>query len=112
MIFTGLYVPNAFSPSDPNPAVREFLPSGVGLENYRIEVYDIWGALVWSSTALTDDGQPKGPGWDGTYKGKEMPSGVYMWKAYAVFVDGTIWKGSDVGDGNGKQTQGSLLLIR
>jgi len=112
MLFTGLYVPNAFSPADPNPAVREFLPSGVGLKNFRIEVYDIWGALVWSSTALTTDGQPKGPGWDGTYKGKDMPSGVYMWKAYAVFVDGTIWKGSDLGDGNGPQTQGSLLLIR
>ncbi|MEZ5199283.1 MAG: PKD domain-containing protein, partial [Bacteroidales bacterium] len=112
MVFVGLFVPNAFSPEDPDPVVSRFLPSGSGIKEYRIEVFDIWGTMVWSSSALTLDNQPAGPGWDGTYKGKPLPSGVYVWKAHATFNDGTIWKGSDIGDGNKPETQGSLMLIR
>ena len=102
----------AFSPEDPDPVVSRFLPSGIGLKEYSIEVFDTWGTLIWSSDKITIDGQPAGPGWDGTYKGKIMPTGVYVWKAYAEFIDGTIWKGSDIGDGKEPHTQGSVMLIR
>jgi len=112
MRFVSLFIPNAFSPDDPNEDVKTFLPSGIGLKNYNIEVFDIWGTMVWSSDKITLDGQPAGPGWDGTYKGKIMPTGVYVWKAYAEFIDGSIWKGSDIGDGKKPDTQGSVMLIR
>ncbi|RLD55507.1 MAG: hypothetical protein DRJ05_12855, partial [Bacteroidetes bacterium] len=112
LVYSGLYVPTAFSPADPDPGLNMFLPTGIGLKNYNIQVFDIWGTLVWSSSAITLDGEPEGPGWDGTYKGKELPTGGYVWKASAEFIDGTIWKGSDIGDGKQPQTQGSLMLIR
>ena len=111
LIFTGLYIPNAFSPEDPDPNVSLFKPSGVGLKEYRIEIFDIWGTMIWYSDKLDTFGQPV-EGWDGTYKGSPMSSGVYVWKASGIFINKTIWKGSDIGDGKSPQTQGSLLLIR
>ncbi|NQU34907.1 MAG: hypothetical protein HQ521_16895, partial [Bacteroidetes bacterium] len=64
---------------------------------------------VFESTRLVD-GVPA-DGWDGTYENKEMPTGSYIWRVSAVFEDGTIWKGTDNGDGN-TATSGSVTLIR
>jgi PKD repeat protein len=112
MVYAGLFIPNAFSPEDPNPDIRLFKPAGYGLVEYQIEVFDIWGTMLWSSTKLdANDGSPT-EGWDGTYKGQKLPTGVYVWKAMGVFSNGKIWKGSDIGDGKKPQTQGSVLLIR
>ncbi|NQU32186.1 MAG: gliding motility-associated C-terminal domain-containing protein, partial [Bacteroidetes bacterium] len=109
LLFTNLFLPNAFIPSNSNVELREFKPLGINLKSYRLEVYSAWGNLVFESTRLVD-GVPA-DGWDGTYENKEMPTGSYIWRVSAVFEDGTIWKGTDNGDGN-TATSGSVTLIR
>lgn len=110
MSFKGLYIPNAFAPGATTTLGSVFKPSGIGLKKFRVEVYDNWGHLLWSSSALDLQGAPT-ESWDGTYDGKPMPQGTYLWIAHAVFFDDTPWKGSDNGTGQGSE-MGTVLLIR
>jgi PKD repeat protein len=111
LLFKGLYVPNAFSPSGASLGERLFQPKGINLIQYHVAVFDIWGHLMWESTKLDEYGAPK-EGWDGTYKGNLMPQGNYMWKISAVFVDNSQWEGSDIGVGTSTKTMGTVMLIR
>jgi len=110
LLFKGLYVPNAFSPTNTILAVRLFQPVGMNLKQYHVTVFDGWGHLVWESMKLDDKGRPA-EGWDGTYNGELMPQGNYMWKITALFVDDTPWNGSDIGQGE-YSTMGTVSLIR
>ncbi len=109
LLFTGLYVPNAFSPHADNPNFHTFKPFGINLMEYKLEVFSSWGNLIFSSTRL-ENGQPA-EGWDGTYKEKEMPTGTYIWRIRARFTDGTYWEGSDNGDGH-VEANGTVTLIQ
>ncbi|MDP1621455.1 MAG: PKD domain-containing protein [Bacteroidales bacterium] len=111
LLFKGLYVPNAFSPSGTNLGVRLFQPVGINLKQYHVSVFDIWGHLMWESTKLDDKGMPT-EGWDGTHQGVLMPQGNYMWKINASFVDDSQWEGSDIGVGGSNKTMGTVSLIR
>jgi len=110
MLFKGLYIPNAFAPSTNVTPANLFKPVGTNLREYKIEVYDSWGHLLWESDKLDESGKPSET-WDGTCRGKPMPQGTYMWKVTAVFRDGTIWTGSDIGHGKGSN-MGTVTLIR
>ncbi len=109
LMFTKLYVPNAFVPSSENPEIKVFKPKGTNLRRYTLEIYSGWGNLLFKSSKL-EDGTPA-EGWDGTYNGQDMPTGTYIWHIRAEFKDGTYWRGSDNGDGN-INTSGTLTLIR
>ena len=109
LLFTNLFVPNAFVPNNSNPELKEFKPIGINLRSYQIEVYSAWGNLVFQSTQL-ENGAPA-EGWDGTFENKDLPTGSYIWRISAVFEDGEHWKGSDNGDGN-TSTNGTVTLIR
>ncbi len=109
LLFTNLFVPNAFSPSSALTDLQIFKPTGINIKSYRLEVYSAWGNLVFESTKL-DNGAPM-EGWDGTYKNKDLPTGSYIWRISAVFEDGEHWKGTDNGDGN-SATNGTITLIR
>jgi hypothetical protein len=110
MLFKGLYIPNGFAPTVTDELGGRFKPAGVNLKEYRIEVYDNWGHMVWESTALDENGRPA-EAWDGTYQGNLLPQGTYMWKVHAVFNDNTIWQGSDIGKGEGK-TIGTVTILK
>lgn len=110
LLFKGLYVPNAFSPTNTNLAVRLFKPVGTNLKQYHVTVFDTWGHLMWESTKLDSQGSPE-EGWDGTYNGNMMPQGTYMWKIEALFVDDSPWNGGDIGKGE-YSTMGTVTLIR
>jgi len=110
-IFKGLYIPNAFAPSSLSSGANLFAPVGVNLKQFKIEVFDNWGHLLWSSVALNPLGKPS-ESWDGKdANGVLLPSGTYMWKASATFIDNTDWQGSDIGKGDYK-TSGTVTLIR
>ena len=109
LTFYGLYFPNAFLPDSENPEINRFTGKGVNLIEYRLEVFSNWGQLLWSSEKL-EDGSPSET-WDGTYDGEKVPMGSYVWRATAKFVDGSVWNGSDNGDGNTKKF-GIINLIR
>jgi len=113
MLFKGLFVPNAFSPNNPHGEVQRFKPAGINLETYHMQVYDVKGNLLWETRELDDEGSPA-QGWDGTYDGAPLPQGVYVWKAEAMFEDGTVWQGDEVGSSelsSGKR-YGTVVIIR
>lgn len=106
---SSLYVPDAFSPSNPAHEVRYFQPKGQNLKNCEVSVYDKWGNLVWYSDEV-EDGSFIGR-WDGRCNGKMMASDTYIWKMEATFIDGQKWEGFDVGNGK-KAKYGNVLLVR
>jgi PKD repeat protein len=111
MLFKGLYVPNAFIPSSEIQGVNVFKPAGINLKEYKIEVFDPWGQVLWESSLLDTFGRPV-EAWNGRKANGEIyQSGTYVWKINAIFVDGTIWEGSDIGKGNYKN-MGTVTLIR
>ena len=108
-ITSSLYMPSAFSPSNPAHGVRTFQPKGYNLKTCQVSVYDRWGNLVWYSDEV-EDGVFVGS-WDGRCDGKMMKSDMYIWKMEATFLDGQVWEGFDAG--NGKKTKfGNVLLMR
>jgi PKD repeat protein len=113
LIFKGLYIPNAFAPAGAEQATRIWKPAGINLAYYKVEVYDRWEGLIWSSSQLDEKGSPV-EGWDGSYRGSPCQSGVYVWKISAVFRDGSIWNNDDVGIhlNMPEKTSGSITLIR
>jgi len=66
-----LFVPNAFTPDGRNP---EFLPIAgfTDVHLYDFRIWSRWGDVIFESK------DPK-QGWDGTFKGKPAPEGVYFW---------------------------------
>jgi len=106
----GLYIPNAFAPGSNVPGTNIFLPKGIHLKEYQIQVYSSWGTLLWESSKLSEDGEPV-DGWDGTYLGQPMPAGNYIWRVTAKFIDNTYWPGANNGDGN-VRPYGTVTLIR
>jgi PKD repeat protein len=113
LLFKGLYIPNAFAPTSPSGTVQFFQPIGINLLSFQIQVFDTWGNLLWHSDKIDELGRPA-EAWDGTVNGKLLPQDVYVWKAQAVFKDGTIWKSQDVGETTGltDKPYGTVTLIR
>jgi PKD repeat protein len=109
----GLYIPNAFSPNNPNKPVQLLKPVGVNLTEYRFEVYDRWGNMLWFSEKLDSYGRPT-EGWDGTYNGVLLQEGAYVWKAMGIFKDGSIWDDDSIGnhDKLPKTKAGTATMIK
>jgi PKD repeat protein len=112
-LYKTLYIPNALNPNGYDPETKVFQPKGRNLQYYHIAIYNSWGEILWESTALDEDGRPT-ESWDGTYEGKLVPSDVYLWKAEAIFKDGTVWEGSVHGhtDGMDNRTSGYVVVVR
>lgn len=107
----GLYFPNSFIPHSKNGKVNRFNGIGIGLRQYKLEIFDLYGNKVWETRAL-EEGMPS-EGWDGcNSKGKAMPQGTYVWRAEAIFTDDNIWTGRNNDSGNTQTTQGMVLLLR
>ncbi|MCB0769423.1 MAG: PKD domain-containing protein [Flavobacteriales bacterium] len=93
-----LQFPNAFTPgnSGPTDGVYDprsfdndfFYPLYQGVEDYKLEIFNRWGELMFVSEDVK-------VGWDGYYRGQPAKQDVYVWKAYAKFSDGeeTVLKG-------------------
>ncbi len=76
-----------------------FTPNGDGVnDNFFVQgddkvakvlvfrVFDRWGEMIYEGTDL-DVNNPQ-QGWDGTFKGVRMNSGVYAWYAEVEYIDG------------------------
>lgn len=105
-----LYLPNAFMPASGTSELKVFAAKGSGIENWRLQIFNNWGQLVWETTKLSSKGEPL-EGWDGTFKGSPAPQGVYVWQASAHFINGTDWKGMSYKNSLPKRT-GVIHLIR
>ncbi len=79
-----VYVPNIFSPNgDGNNDV--FYVRGQEIEKMNIIIYDRWGEKIFESKDIS-------VGWDGTYRGEEMPDGSYSYYLQISMIDGSKLK--------------------
>jgi gliding motility-associated-like protein len=77
-----IYVPSAFNPSEQNSSDNTFHII-TGLPNARVKTFKImnrWGTVVFSTSDIKQ-------GWDGKYKGKLCPQGVYTYFFLYYFSD-------------------------
>ncbi len=85
-----VYIPNAFSPNNDssNDIFMVFGNEFQVAEINRFQVFDRWGEMVYSA----DNFQPNDPAfsWDGTFRGKDAPGGVYAWFVEVEMTDGSV----------------------
>jgi gliding motility-associated-like protein len=94
-VFSALdfFVPSAFTPNGDgvNDAVMVY---GNSIKKVLFTIFDRWGEKVFESNHLS-------MGWNGTYLGSPMPSGVYSYNAEVEYLNGET-----------KNKKGSITLIK
>ncbi|MEY3368046.1 MAG: hypothetical protein RI973_1201 [Bacteroidota bacterium] len=83
------YVPSAFSPN--GDGINDFLTVFGGRALWKIrdlKIFSRWGELVFERA----DFSPNEPslGWDGSFRGKPLQPGVFVWWAELEFIDGEV----------------------
>lgn len=92
-----VYFPNVFSPNDDGRNdIWQIFP-GCTWQRFRLEVFDRWGNLVFAA----DDPEQA---WDGTWRGKKMPPGVYGWRVE--------WEGELRGAAQVYRKAGEVTVVR
>lgn len=87
-------MPSGFSP-DGNGINDFFGGIAIGIVSaYELQIFNRWGEQVFQSTSLKDR-------WDGTFKGREQPIGVYAWQM--------SYRGDN---GNLRLRKGTITLLR
>ncbi|MFK8101291.1 MAG: gliding motility-associated C-terminal domain-containing protein [Saprospiraceae bacterium] len=81
--FCEVYTPNVFSPNfdGTNDYFRPY--SNCPLENFKMTIYNRWGAEVFATNEVTDS-------WDGTVNGKDANLGIYLWRIEYTVVENGI----------------------
>jgi len=99
-VYRDVYIPNIFTPNG-DGMNDYFLPETgrrVTQVNY-MKVYDRWGSLLFESrNFMTGD---TNFGWDGTFRGREMNPGAYVYKVEVTYDNGTT-----------EQLHGTVTLTR
>ncbi len=92
-----VFFPNAFSPNGDgfNDVFYPRHDGDVQAMPY-LRIFDRWGELVFEAGPMPTNDAARG--WDGTWRGRRAPAGVYVWVAQVVFRDGyqTTLRGSVV----------------
>ncbi len=90
-----VYIPNAFSPNgDGNNDFFTVYGGSSVTKIHTIQVFSRWGEVLYSNDELELNNEEEG--WNGKFKGRQMPSGVYTYFTEIEFVDGSreLFKGS------------------
>ena len=90
----GIQFPTAFSPNTDGKNEVFKLHVGGDVRSFTFRVYDRWGNQIVS----TDEPNFT---WDGTYKGKALPSGVYVYQLETEFKNGDF-----------KSTSGNITIVQ
>ena len=89
-----IYLPNAFTPNgDTKNDLFKGIAVGIKQFNY-LKVYNRWGQLVFYTTDYNK-------GWDGMWKGRQQPGGVYI-----ILANGIDFKGNII------DKKATVMLIR
>ncbi len=89
-----LFMPDAFSPNldGTNDVIFPFAPPCVE-KIQRLSIFDRWGQQLY----VEEDFAPNDAAysWDGDFRGQKMQSGVYVWFAEVLLIDGreVLFKG-------------------
>lgn len=77
-----LFIPNAFTPNS-DGLNDGFKAMGIGISEFKLQVFDRWGELIFESTDINK-------AWDGSVRGKgdfdSNKQEVYVWKAQVTDV--------------------------
>ncbi len=88
-----IFLPNAFVPEGFNQVFKPLIALG-DVVAYEMTVYDRYGQRLFASDLAEN-------GWDGTFKGRRVPQGVYTYLIVVTQSDGRVI-----------QKQGTVLLLR
>ncbi len=94
MVTPSLHMPDAFTP-DGDRINDLFGPVGINIQDFRMEIYNRWGQLVFLSEDMNTH-------WDGTYQGKMVQDGVYTYQV----------SGTDMETFQPLKMNGTVSLIR
>lgn len=96
------FLPNTFTPN--NDGINDFfrIVTHEDVSEINFRIFDRLGQLMYQTN---DINEALNFGWDGKYKGKNQPAGVYMWYVKGKFADGKTLTFS----GN---NSGSVVLVR
>jgi len=92
-----VYVPNVFSPNDDgnNDYLKCFIGCDYPYQSIRFQVFDRWGSLAYSNNSTDNQSII----WDGSFKGKVLDTGVYVWVfEYEYTRNGIVNKKTISGD--------------
>ena len=90
-----VFIPTRFSPNNNGPSANNvFRVFGNCIQTMKISVYDRWGERVFESINQSET-------WDGTFKGKPLNSGAYVYTFSASLLNGTQFN-----------TSGSIEIVR
>ncbi|MEZ4850220.1 MAG: gliding motility-associated C-terminal domain-containing protein [Bacteroidia bacterium] len=88
-----IFIPNAFTPN--NDGHNDlFIINGGFFQSFQMDIFNRWGELIFSTQSIENP-------WDGTYKGRPAPEGVYVFRMQAVDADGRL-----------TQRAGSVTVLR
>lgn len=93
-----LFIPNAISPNDDgvNDYLQIFTDASIR-QLSTLQIFDRWGALIYEEEEVVAGEQ----GWDGTYNGQLLPTGVYIFQVHI-----------ERADGQKEKVSGEILLLR
>jgi gliding motility-associated-like protein len=89
-----VYIPNAFTPNGDGRNDIFKATSFLGVTDFRLNIYNRYGLLVFSSTSIQQ-------GWTGLYQGTAQPTSTYVW-----------WASYTNRSGKAIFRKGSLVLVR
>ena len=87
-----IYVPNVFSPSkaDGSNDIFQFYARDLVINEIKnFQIFDRWGTQVFARDHFLPNDDRTG-GWDGRYKGKLLPPGVFSWWAEVELASGEM----------------------
>ena len=82
-----IFIPNIFSPNNDNINDDVIITSGIDIAKiYSFQVYDRWGSMVSSvqNIPVSDNIAI----WDGTFNGKKLNPGVFVYKIEFEQING------------------------
>ncbi len=98
-----IFVPNAFTPNGDEINDRFTLKHSdiCNIQEFDLKIFDRWGRMVFE-TKTSDPNQA----WDGTFEGKELQQGVYIWNLYVRIHPSTPYEEPVI------SKQGTVVIIR
>lgn len=81
-----IFVPTAFTPNGDGINDRFTIKHNdvCSIQEFTIKIFDRWGRMVYETHTSNPD-----YAWDGTFEGKELQQGVYMWNLYVRIIPST-----------------------
>ncbi|MES2568170.1 MAG: choice-of-anchor L domain-containing protein [Bacteroidota bacterium] len=74
------FIPNVFSPN--GDGLNDMINvHGRCISTFNLQIFNRWGEKVFETSSLSES-------WDGTFRGQKMDTGVFIYKADGVSIDG------------------------